>query len=170
MYHAIIEVGCIKYLCYKLFIVYPETQSWCLDCIFLVTLSQRSSTFPFGEVEAGLKTEMMDGESFWYYLIRLLLLTHLWHIEILGWIEALLETGTERPYSVAINCALWSSQGLVPTCLFKKVSRGSSHKTIFPAALPAASPTLGPRKLGKAWRSQCPRGSWSANRLWGSRH
>lgn len=70
MYHVIIEVGYIKYLCYKLFIVYPETQSWCLDCIFLVTLSQRSSTFPFGEVEAGLKTEMMDGESFWYYLIR----------------------------------------------------------------------------------------------------
>ena len=55
MYHAIIEVGYTKYLCYKLFIVYPETQSWWLDSIFLVTLSQ--GTFPFGEVEAGLKIE-----------------------------------------------------------------------------------------------------------------
>lgn len=124
------------YLCYKLFVVYPEAQSWCLDCTFLVTLSQGSSTFPFGEVEAGLKTETMDGESFWYYLIRPPLLTHLWHREILGCIEALLVTGPEHPYSVAINSALWSSQGLVPTCLFKQVSRGSSHKTIFPAALP----------------------------------
>lgn len=147
MYHAIIEVGYIKYLCYKLFIVYPETQSWCLDCIFLMTLSQGSSTFPFGEVEAGLKTEMMDRESFWYYLIRPPLLTHLWHIEILGWIEALLVTGTERPYSVAINCALWSSQGLVPTCLFKTVSRGSSHKTIFPAALPRCQSHPGPQEV-----------------------
>lgn len=60
---------------------------------------------------------------------------HLWHREILGRIRALLVMDTEHPYSVAINCVLWSSRGFVPNCLFKKMSRASSHETIAPSAL-----------------------------------
>lgn len=122
MYYAIVEVGILNTLLQvcSLFILRFRVSSLYLSGDPVM----RSSTFPVWEVETGLEKETTDEESHWYRLLRPMPLTGR-SASSLAYGDPVvdqspLDDGPECLYSVAITCVLWSSQGLVPNCLFKE--------------------------------------------------
>lgn len=109
----------------------------------------------------------MDEESLLNYLLRPMLLTGKSSSSLAygdpGVDQSPLGDGPEHPYSVTM-CVLWSSQGLVPNCLFKDVKAQQSHGHCLSSPgdvkfLPGqtyTSPTLGPGGQGRPGTHNVP--------------